>query len=554
MKVKVEKHHVFVEVPYVAKDVATQDLAGVWSAKERMYRFPKNLHVMAELLEYFPELKNAKSFMTAGAKLRAIREMFLDLKRPADAPGDERLRPYQRVDVQYLKKVPAAGIFNQPRTGKTPTSIILMKELKTRVNLVICPASLIFNWENEFKIWYPEMMTFVVHGTKKKKVNAFYDFEEVVSTTADKAVLIISKDTWKTMHKEFGGGEYDACFVDEAHFLRNTKTLQSRAIQKIHAKRRYALTGTPAVKGTDDVFGILQFLYPEKYTSYWQFIDRYFEINENWMGQREVGKVNPKRKAELEELIGFTSVQRKRKDVMKWLPDKIRQNIYVEMGTKQRKLYNDMVEWFCAYDEDTGHEVDTMDALSKLMRMRQICLDPSLVGFECDSAKTTALLDWLADNNEPVVIMSMFTSYLKKLKTTLEGKKYKVGMINGEMSNKDKFSEAERFQAGKSQVLLCNAISAGTGFTLDKAEIIIFTDKAWNPAENEQAEDRITPTTEAKNHSHTIISLICRDSFDETLDHILNNKQSMTDIINSGGMAAIQRLLRGGNFDAQGNS
>lgn len=548
LRIKIDKHHVFVDVPFGAKDIAKYDLAGSYSKAERMWKFPKNLHMMAELLEYFPELKASNQFMNAGAKLRAIREMFLDLKRPEDMPGDDRLRPYQRVDVAYLKKVPAAGIFNQPRTGKTPTSIVLMMELQTRRNLVICPASLIFNWEKEFQVWYPDMKTFVINGTKKKKEKIMNEY----MTTSGHRVLIVSKDTWKGVYKQWDSFDFDSCFVDEAHFLRNRDTIQSRAVQKVRAKRRYALTGTPAVKGTDDVFGILQFLYPEKYTSYWQFIDRYFEINTNWMGQNEVAGINPKRRAELEELIGFTSVQRKRKDVMKWLPDKIRQDIYVEMGTKQRKLYNDMVDWFCAHDEETGHEVDTMDALSKLMRMRQLCLDPTLLGFDkAASAKTDALMDWLKDNTEPVVIMSMFTSYLKKLKTTLEAKGYKVGMINGEMSNKQKFGEAQAFQDGKRNIILCNAISAGTGFTLDKAEVIIFTDKAWNPAENEQAEDRITPTTEAKNHSHTIISLICKDSYDEILDKILSNKQSMTDIINSGGMEAIKRLLRGEKGEPQ---
>jgi SNF2 family DNA or RNA helicase len=211
-----------------------------------------------------------------------------------------------------------------------------------------------------------------------------------------------------------------------------------------------------------------------------------------------------------------------------------------------------MVDWFCAHDEETGHEVDTMDALSKLMRMRQLCLDPALLGFEkAASAKTDALMDWLKDNTEPVVIMSMFTSYLKKLKPTLEAKGHKVGMIHGEMSNKDKFGAAQDFQAGRTNVLLCNIISAGTGFTLDKAEVIVFTDKAWNPSDNEQAEDRITPTTKEKVHSHTIISLICKDSYDEILDKILSNKQSMTDIINSGGMEAIKRLLRGEKGEPQ---
>jgi SNF2 family DNA or RNA helicase len=344
--------------------------------------------------------------------------------------------------------------------------------------------------------------------------------------------------------KKWGSFSFDVVFVDEAHFLRSRDTQQSKAIKSIIAKRKYALTGTPAVKGTQDVYGILEFLFPDKYKSYWQFIERYFDQRENWMGQKEIVKVKGKRRAELEELVGFSSVQRKRKDVMQWLPDKVHQTIYLEMEPKQRKAYDDMQNWFFTEDEQ-GNEIDTPDILAQMTRLRQICLDPALVNLSVDSTKTKFLVEWLQTNNEPVVIMSMFTSYLKRLKPAFEAMGKKVGMIHGEMSNKEKFASAQDFQNGKFNVLLCNIISAGTGFTLDKGEVIIFTDKAWNPSDNEQAEDRITPTTREKVHSHTIISLVCGNSFDETLNTMLSNKHSLTEIINSGGMKAIKTLLRG---------
>lgn len=540
LPVKIDKSYVYVKTPFIARDAVQNDLNGVWSKKEGMYRFPKNLHSMAELLEYFPELKASSQFMNAGVKLRAIREMFLDMKRPTDAPGDERLRPYQRVDVQYLKKMPSAGIFNEPRTGKTPTSIVLMKELATKRNLVVCPASLLFNWEKEFGVWYPKMRTFVVHGTPKKKLKVIDEYYE----ESMPSVLIVSKDTWKGLSKNGFPYPFDTVFVDEAHFLRSRDTQQSKAIKSIKAKRKYALTGTPAVKGTQDVYGILEFLFPEKYKSYWQFVERYFDQRENWMGQKEIVKIKGKRRAELEEMIGFSSVQRKRKDVMQWLPDKVHQTIYLEMEPKQRKAYDEMQKWFFTEDAE-GNEIDTPDILAQMTRLRQICLDPALVNLSVDSTKTKFLVEWLQSNNEPVVIMSMFTSYLKRMKPVFEALGRKVGMIHGEMSNKDKFGAAQAFQAGQTDTLLCNIISAGTGFTLDKAEVIIFTDKAWNPSDNEQAEDRITPTTKDKVHSHTILSLVCTNSFDATINEMLSNKKSLTDIINSGGMRAIKTLLRG---------
>lgn len=537
VQVKVTDHFVYVKTPYHMKDFVRDRLNGVWSKKEGMYRFPKTYQCLVELANTFPEIQFNQAFMEAGAKLKQARDAFLALKALEDTEGDNRLRPYQRVDVNYLKRLPSAGIFNEPRTGKTPTAIIMMKELGTKKNLVISPASLIWNWAKEFEKWAPEIKPFVVHGTPVKKLRIMVDYQNC----DEPSVMIISKDTWKAVYKQWDDFTFDTVFVDEAHFLRNKDTLQSKAVHAVKAKRRYALTGTPTVKHPAEIWGILHFLYPDKFPSYWQFVERYFVVKQDPFGTY-VDDVKPSRSQELKELIGFISVQRKRKDVMKWLPDKEHINIYVKMNDKQEKLYEQMADSFMAVDGDMV--IDTQNVLTQLLRMRQLCLDPRLVGFDAVGEKTKALLEWLENNPEPVVIMSMFTSYLKMIKPEIEKLGRKVGMIYGEMDNKAKDQAARAFQAGESDILLCNIISAGVGFTLDRAETIIFMDKAWNPADNEQAEDRITPTTPDKVHKHTIISFVCQDSFDEALNELIDKKKSLTDVINEGGYRAIKELIR----------
>lgn len=535
--------HIFVKTPYEAREFVSQTLNGIWVKSKGMYRFPKNYQVMVELLEAFPQLRASPKFMELGHRLDSGRKRLLAIKAQEDIDGDHRLRPYQRVDVEYLAQLQCAGVFNEPRTGKTPTMIALIQRLKTQRNLVVCPASLIWNWTKEFIRWAPEIKVFTINGTPKKRAEIYQDF----SLATGQKVLVISKDTWKADQPDM---EFDLALVDEAHFLRalagskKSHSKQAEAIVQIKAERRYALTGTPTVKHTKDIYGILKFLYPTKFSSYWQFVERYFVMTEDvWTGAYVVGNIKPHRVEELQELIGFISVQRKRKEVMCWLPDKERIPFYVKMEGKQRKLYDQMVKDFMAVDDEVV--VDTANVLTQLMRMRQLCLDPRLLGFDAPSAKTEALLEWLEDNPEPVVIMSMFTSYLKLLKPLIEELGIKVGMIHGEMANGEKDQSVADFQAGRSQVLLCNIISAGVGFTLDRADTIIFTDLAWNPADNDQAEDRITPTVEANLHKHTIITFQCQDSFDEAINGILQHKKTLTDVINEGGREAINRLLRG---------
>lgn len=557
MDVKITADHVFVKTPYDHRDYVKDVLNGVYSKREKMNRFPKNINAMRELMKVYPILKVNPKFQAAGQKLSIAQGQLLAIKGKQDADGDERLRPYQRVDVEYLAKIPSAGIFNEPRTGKTLTSIMLIKRLRAKRNLVIAPASLIWNWAAEFERWLPSMKVFVWAGTPKQRSDMHLEYVHYRNHSKPH-VLIISKDTWKREIVRWQDYEWDTLFVDEAHYLRTYRpgfksdgeggrkpkgSQQALAVIQAgqQAKHRYALTGTPTIKDGTDIWGILHFLYPDKFKSFWQFAERYFTVFEDFT----IGGVKPHREKELQELIGFISVQRKRKEVMAWLPAKQHIPFYVKMNAKQEKLYRQMESDFVSVDPEDGHEVETPSVLAQLTRMRQLCLDPRLLGFDVRGAKTDALLEWLDDNREPVVIMSMFTSYFKLVKPEIEALGLRVGEIHGEMSNQDKQKTALRFQNGGIDVLLCNIISAGYGFTLDRASTVVFLDKAWNPPENEQAEDRITPVEQSRVHKHAIISLVCKDSYDQRLDEILTSKRSLTDVINEGGREAIIRLLKG---------
>lgn len=519
---------------YVSSILASKSrleaLGGVWNVRTKSFRFPRNLRCLQQLGEQFPRLVDTEVYQELEQRFIFSQQTFLSYRRYQ--AEHEFLRPYQVTDLFYLEKLQHGAIFNEPRTGKTIIAIQLAERIiEEQGGLVICPASLVLNWCAEFEKW-------------NSFVKPFTNFL-LFSNYQGKKVFVVSKDTWKKQQANILDYHYDVCFVDEAHYLRNYKSQQSKSVFKVQAKRKYVLTGTPTVKHTSDIWGILHFLYPKKFTSYWQFVNRYFTIETDYFGHQHIGKVKKEYEVELQELIGFISVQRKRAEVMQWLPPKVYQTLYCEMGKKQRKMYDQLKEEFFISNEQDEILLDTENVLAQLTRLRQVCLDPNLVDLDASSSKTEALLDWLDDNPQPVVIMSMFTSYLKKLFDVLRHKGYKVAAINGEMSTFDKQQSANDFQAGKVDILLCNIISAGTGFTLDKADTIIFTDKAWNPSDNEQAEDRITPTTEERNHSHTIISLICKNSFDESLHTMLQSKKSLTDVINEGGRKAIKNLLRG---------
>jgi SNF2 family DNA or RNA helicase len=524
-----------IDTPFGKKEDMKQYLSGVWVSNKKFkgFRFPKNVHCMRELVRYFPELRENEEFIKDGQTAAKEIEFWTMIK---EAATDEfGLRKYQNQDANYLIHRGSTLVLNEPRTGKTPTMITVLKALETKSNLVICPSSLVLNWAKEFKQWYPEIEVFPVNGTKKQREILYNTYSQMYKML--NSVLIISKDTWK-LDKELHDWKFDTAIVDEAHFLRNWKSKQSEAIFKIKANYRYPLTGTPSVKHGSDVYGLLHFINPERYSSYWQFTERYWEIQDNGWG-KDIANAKKAREKELLSLMAVNSVQRKRKDVMKWLPKAQHQTIPVQLEGKQLKLYNQMLDTFMADDEETEHEIDTMNKLSQLMRLRQLNLDPRLLGFKEVGSKTTALMDFAEGMNEPFVVMSMLSSYFDLVKGDLEKLGKKVEIIDGSVTKSNRQRIVENFQSGKVDILLANIIAAGTGLTLDRSDTIIFLDKSFNPADNEQAEARILPTTKERYHSVNIISLVCSDTIDERINEILDRKQDLTDIINKGGWKSI---------------
>jgi SNF2 family DNA or RNA helicase len=515
--------------PFHKKEDIKQFLGGVWVSNKKFkgYRFPKNVHCMRELMKYFPELKTNEEFVREGQNAKEELEITLELKKWANI-YDGNLREYQNQDAGYLLKKGSCLVLNEPRTGKTPTMITVMKALNTKRNIVICPSSLVLNWAKEFKQWYPECAVYSVTGTKKQR-NQLYEEHEMDSKYYPK-VIIISKDTWK-IDTELHEWKFDTAIVDEAHFLRNWKSKQSEAIFKLKANVKYALTGTPSVKHGSDVYGLLHFIDPVSFPSFWQFADRYWEIKDDGWG-KDIGAAKKNREQELLDIMSINSVQRKRKDVMKWLPKAQHQNIPVQLEGKQLKLYNQMMDTFMAEDSETEHEIDTMNKLSQLLRLRQLCLDPRLLGFDVRGAKTDALLEWAENNIEPFVVMTMFSSYFDLVKGELEKLGKRVEIIDGSVSKSKRQTVVEKFQRGEIDILLANIIAAGTGLTLDRSDTIIFMDKSFSPADNEQAQDRIVPTTIDRLHSINVISFVCSGTVDERINEILDRKEDLTKLIN----------------------
>lgn len=506
-------------------DGQAEKLSAVYVKSKQMYKVPLTLGALREIYTICPDPK----IIEAGKKLKKRYDYLKSIKQLEDVYGDDNLRPYQRVDIAFLEQIPHKGIFNQQRTGKTPTTLKLIESEEYKSVIIVCPSSLKMNWFDEVKKW-TKYTPIIVDGTPKKREQLYQEFQKSVGCT-----LIISYETLRNDYEQLSK-PFDCLLLDEAHRIRNVKTQQTKAINKLgkFANCRMAATGTPAVNHAVDIYGILHFLYPKEFSSYWQFVDRYFEVNESFFG-KEVGK--PKREAELTEILEMISTNRKRKDIMTWLPDVEHQTIRLEADKVQLKEYQEMLKTF-EIERDGEIITEASNPLTQLMRLRQINLDPSLLNLKGKSAKEKFVLDYIADNpDEPIIIFSTFTSYLR----TLAQKIKNPALIFGEHTSQAKQNNVRKFQEGKTNILLANIQSGGVGFTIDRAETIIYLDKSFNLIDNEQSADRFIPTKEQANlKKRTIIDLVIADTIDEKINQMLVEKKNIVEIVNTYGIEVLK--------------
>ena len=438
----------------------------------------------------------------------------------------QKLRDYQIEDATFLAQLDACACFNEQRTGKTPTALYVCELKQLKKILIVCQASAIYPWVAEIQEWtHKPALAYVGTRATRKKLLQRWEY-----------ALVASYDTLKQLDADCKKEIYqlikmkpDGVICDEAHRIGHHDTERSKAMFAIGTKIpfRMALSGSPAIGLSKDIWGILHFLYPKTFGSYWKFIGQFYQTSQGYgFGGRvlvEIGEIKPEMAPVLQGILRRISTQRKRKDVMAWLPAKDKQRVYLPLEPEQARHLEELeTRW------ETDHIV-TMGVLDRITRVRQVCVAPQLLGLSGDSPKTKWIHDFLKDYPDtPVLIFSKFTEYLNILHAKLN-----VPIISGAIPLKERNRICQQFQQGKHRALLLNIDACKETLTLDHAEAVIFTDKYPPIGDIEQAEDRFVATTMAgANKPHVIYELVMRDSYEEDILTMLAQRKTETDIVN----------------------
>ncbi|SEA81375.1 Superfamily II DNA or RNA helicase, SNF2 family [Pseudobutyrivibrio sp. ACV-2] len=455
------------------------------------------------------------------------------------------MRNYQKTGFKWistLEKYGLGGILcDDMGLGKTLQTISFLYKHYMDANasedlpsLVVCPASLVYNWVDEFSKFAPEMKVVAVAGTVSER-------EEIIVNANQYQVLITSYDLLKRDVALYEEHEFYYEIIDEAQYIKNHTTAAAKAVKVITSRRRLALTGTPIENRLSELWSIFDFLMPGFLYKYEQF-RRQFET--------PIVKYEDKNASErLKKMVAPFLLRRLKENVLKELPEKLEKQQTVVMEAEQQTLYDAQVQHLKVMIEqakkDKSFNEAKMKILAEMTRLRQICCDPSLYveNYKGESAKRQACLDLVEraiEAGHRILIFSQFTTMLDLLKKDLKKSHINYFEITGSTKKEDRIDLVNRFNEGENNVFLISLKAGGTGLNLIGADMVIHYDPWWNLAAQNQATDRAHRIGQKK--TVTVYKLITKGTIEEKIVELQNTKSDLAEEILSGETNIISKM------------
>ncbi len=456
------------------------------------------------------------------------------------------LRPYQVTGFQWLTTLALAGfggiLADDMGLGKTVQMICALlwrrdhpPESGHAPSLIVCPASLVYNWQAEFERFAPDMKVLPVTGTAAQR-------RDLIASAASWDVLVTSYDLLKRDVDLYADILFDCHVLDEAQYVKTASSVAARSVKAVRSAHRFALTGTPIENSLSELWSIFDFLMPGFLYEYGYF--------RSHIEAPAVKDASSEAMTRLKKMTAPFLLRRLKKDVLRDLPDKLEEVRTVVLSRRQGELYSAQVHRLretLEGGDDEDFRKNRFRILSEITRLRQICCDPSLFaeGYEGESGKREALADLLdqaAAGGHKTLVFSQFTSMLDLIALDLKEKGTPFYMLTGATPKEERTRLANAFNRDRVPVFLISLKAGGTGLNLTGADIVVHYDPWWNAAATSQATDRAHRIGQER--TVTVYKLICRDTIEEKILRLQEKKRDLAEEILSGESGTFGRMSR----------
>jgi len=448
---------------------------------------------------------------------------------PVPPQVNATLRPYQQKGFEWLKLLAevnaGACLADDMGLGKTLQTICFITDKLQQINhglaLIVCPASLIYNWQQEISKFAPHLRTYVHHGTSREHENI---------SPAKTDVCITSYGTLRSDIDFLAAIHFTIAVIDESHNIKNPSAQITRAVKQLQAGCRVALSGTPVMNNTFDLYAQLEFLLPGMFGNQEFFKREYADPIDRG--------TNEEKTALLQKLTAPFILRRTKEQVAKDLPEKTESVLWCSMGMAQKNMYEEILGnirsnlFLDIKNEGLGKS--KLAVLQGIMKLKQVCSSPLLLPPEEQvtglSVKTDLLLEEISNlRQHKVLVFSQFSKMLHLLGEAFTKKGISFYLLEGSTPAKKRAAMVEAFQQeeNSTHVFLISLMAGNTGLTLTAADYVFLYDPWWNNAVQQQAIDRTHRIGQTKNVF--AYKMICKDTIEEKIMQLQKRKTTLSE-------------------------
>ncbi|MCZ8521237.1 MULTISPECIES: DEAD/DEAH box helicase [Paenibacillus] len=459
---------------------------------------------------------------------KSLRRMLEHMRNPdhLEFPVPDRvapvLRDYQAYGYQWMKTLARYGfggiLADDMGLGKTLQSIAFLLSVLPEIReerqpaLVVCPASLMYNWLGELRKFAPEIRAVVADGSRTQRNALLRDSGPGADVIITSYPLLRRDIAW------YAGQTFHTLILDEAQAYKNHATQTAQAVGAVRARVRFALTGTPVENRLEELWSIYNGVFPELLPPRSLF----HELTRESVARR----------------IRPFLLRRLKTDVLKELPDKIETLQSSELLPEQKKLY---AAYLAQLQEETlkhlseqGFEKHRIRILAGLTRLRQLCCHPALFveGYEGSSAKFEQLLELIDDCRSAgrrLLVFSQFTEMLGIISRELGYRGVPFFYLDGRTPAAERVELCSRFNEGEGDLFLVSLKAGGTGLNLTGADTVVLYDLWWNPAVEEQAAGRAHRI--GQKHVVQVVRLVARGTVEDKMFELQQRKKNLIEEI-----------------------
>ncbi len=449
------------------------------------------------------------------------------------------LYPYQIIGANKLIENRYFCLFDSIGLGKTAQILAAIQHLELKNVLIVVPNSIRHQWVAEMEK-FTDLTATIIEGTPKKRAQLWQE-EGIKIINYEK--LICQQDYQQAVNKVF-----DCVVLDEATRIKNTRTKISTAIGNLNTLRKWAVSGSPVENSIQDLFSIYKFVNPDVFGNWYSFKENFLITEIQIFNSHEVEIVVGYKNLDLlKETIKPSSIRRVKSEVLKDLPDVVEETIWIDLNPKEERWYRALGQIIGEKVSAIRKHIDRASFLGELQLMRLLCngevclkqsktMNPKVLEWLPEVGDTSTkidraeslLLDLTKENNSKIIVFSDFLLPLKELKRRLNNEAIKTAELHGEISNKKE--QITLFKTSPDvNVLLAQTKTGGYGLNLQEANTVVFLNRHYNPAVEEQAIGRVYRA--GQNKKVMIFYILVSDSREEKINEILNDKREITDLV-----------------------